>query len=781
MQCRPKAILSLRIHSEAKGFPPPNHKPKKTPGEKPMETGNNGHQQRPWRSLLAVYLTALLVIHPIAGGLLRADEVTTLTSVADSYLDQQFPGSNNGTSGTLDVQSRSTRNRRAILRFDLSSITAGSAVKTSVLSLFLNSAPSASRTHAVHRVAGTTQWTETGVTWNSRNGTTNWTSAGGDFNATAAATATSGTTSNVTITWNVLSDGSVLNIPQNWLDTPSSNLGLTVKDTVEDDASGFLGQYLSREQNPPPRLAVHYLRNVTLGNPTIGISEVTHSWTFPLGSTSSNYNGVLFSKLQGSTPPSNTPSDGTAYLIGDTVAASETVGINTSSFTTTSATDENGENSVVLPGTTYAYKAFTHDDTTIIGAASATPPHYSNGVASGNVATSAGGGTQKKWSYLTSATTLAAPGLDPGVIVVTGSNDNKVHSMSATNGGRNYQPRGATGTTSGAIQSRPPVIASTDTSNTTCANVCDIVFVGAGDGKVYAFRTDTGQQLWASPLLTNAGGQIQGAPALQLKAFSGAGYPFSFDLVIVGTRNLGDTTGNKIYGLNGNTGAVVWTFAPGNLDIINSTPMLDPFNNAVWVTSRAGGGAHPSLWKLSTATGNQLAAITLTTTNKDVDSSPVLNLDESFLYATTNGGDLLAVDTSTNTVYSTNVGSGSGVGFPIPSTVGGTDELYFSTTVGGGTVHKRIFDRTAHTFTVGWNTALGAASTPMQTFPPLALAFYVGAGDGRLHKLDPASGADVAQRTVRAGATIGDPSFDTTTSRLYVGDSSGRIYAFDAF
>ncbi|HXN21354.1 MAG TPA: DNRLRE domain-containing protein [Candidatus Dormibacteraeota bacterium] len=747
-----------------------------------MKTRNNGHQERLWSSLVAVYLAALLVLGTRPGaGLVYADEVTTLTAAADSFLDQSLPTLNYGTAPTLNVKSNIASNTRAIVRFDLSSIAAESAVKTSILSLTLSVAPSASRTNAVYRVTGTTQWTEAGVTWNTIDGATTWATAGGNLSPTSAATASTGTTPNVTTTWTVLGDGTVANIPQSWLDTPATNLGLIVRDTVESDPSLFLAQYLPRELTPSPNLAVHYLRNVTLSTPTPGISEVTHSWAFPASSPPSSYNGLLLSRLQGSTAPSSTPSDGTTYLLGDTVAGSETVGINTSGVGTTTATDENGANSVVLPATTYTYKAFTQDATTITGAATAAPPHYSKGVASSSVTTSTGGGANKNWSYFAGATTLAAPALNPGVTVVTGSNDSKVHSMSYSNGQRNYKPAGSVGTTGGAIQSRPSIIGLGYTTHPTCANACDIAYLGANDGKVYAFRTDTGQVLWTSSLLTNAGGQIQGAPAVQLKTFSNSGYTLAFDVVIVGTRNLADTTGNKVYGLNGNTGAIVWTFSPGNLDMVNSTPAVDYVSNVVWITSRAGGGTQPSIWKLNTVTGSLANSITLSTANKDIDGSPTLNDIGSFLYALTNGADLVAVQTSNNSIFTTNVGSGAGVGFPIPLYVSGTDEIYFSSTVSGGKVHKRIFDRSAHTFSSGWDTTLASASTPIFTPSPLALAIYAGGSDGKLHKFNPTTGADILQRTINVSATVGDPSFDTVGLKFYVGDASGRIYSFDQF
>jgi hypothetical protein len=47
-------------------------------------------------------------------------------------------------------------------------------------------------------------------------------------------------------------------------------------------------------------------------------------------------------------------------------------------------------------------------------------------------------------------------------------------------------------------------------------------------------------------------------------------------LVIVENRAMSAAPpGNKIYGLNGNTGATVWTANTGNLDMVNSTPMVD--------------------------------------------------------------------------------------------------------------------------------------------------------------------------------------------------------------
>ena len=130
--------------------------------------------------------------------------------------------------------------------------------------------------------------------------------------------------------------------------------------------------------------------------------------------------------------------------------------------------------------------------------------------------------------------------------------------------------------------------------------------------------------------------------------------------------------------LNARTGAVVWTFAPGDLDIINSTPLIDFTNNEVWVTSRAGtGGTQPSFRKLDSNTGAELESFCL----GDIDGSSTLNADGKQGYAVTNAGDLVAARTDIpSCTFTTSPVTGAGVGFPIPIAAGANaDDIYFST------------------------------------------------------------------------------------------------------
>jgi outer membrane protein assembly factor BamB len=1077
---------------------------------------------RNYPGIMLRWFLAWLLVCPATP--LLSDEQTAVTSTRDATVNQGAPTTNNGAAATVSTHTAKNANQRSLVRFDLSTtgLNSNTAMKTSTLNLVPTTPLFTSRNQEAHRITGTTDWTELGVTWNTRNGVLAWATPGGDFDPTATATQPSGTTAGTPVSFNVLSDSTSANIPQGWINGTIPNYGLLVKDQSEDGATwsftvpitvtvganapfngyngysaqitgfntaalvtagkmlancndlsiarfaantwtqldrqvincntanttiwfklqadiaalgsdtsysmfygnanapaplanlnnvylaydnfdadtlnqppagwtvqgggpwnvvaGGAGNQILRESNnaggnrniikvnaianerdvwvqadvrmisanglestgcpigrvggntalnltayrsclqfitnlrvsqlaywnagnfnslreplypwvdntfytvagaffggpvaatlktyvngvfqatPPqpfvngnvttagsvglfvyngdpvnydfdnflarrytepeptavvgaeaanalsplygsrkngtaanqPTLNLHYLRDVTLSAPTLGISEITLNWTFPIGSTNANYDGVLFAKQAGIVAPSFAPADGTVYNTGAQPVAGQFIAANTGAFATVSVLDENGDNSIVLPGTQYTYKSYTHDATAIPGAASVAAPHYSFGNTSTQTDTTVTGGVaNKNWSYKTGATTLAAPALDPGNIVVAGGNDNNVHAMRVTDGLRNYQPGGVSGVTGGAIQGRPPLIAAGDTSNPTCQNKCAVTYVAAGDGTVYAFRADSGALLWQTAVLTTgAGSGFLAAPAVQVKSFSGVGYLNAFDLVIVATRNVGagSTTNNKVFGLNGNTGATVWTFNPGNMDIVNATPYIDYTKNMVWVASRSIGGiGQPSLWNINTNTGSLSASFNL----NDIDQAPTQNFDGRVIYVTTNGGVLYAVRTDIN-----NCAQGSAAlgvtprGFPIPiETAALNDDVFFSTATGVSKVHvlypSGVSCVPPVTFTVspgGWvNPAITNPSSLMFTSAPQAEFMFVASSDGHLYKINPTTGANVANRLINAGAMIGDPSFDTVIQKFYVGDSTGHIFSFDLF
>jgi len=173
-------------------------------------------------------------------------------SSADSYVDQFNPTTNYGSSTTLSVNTRASRNTRALVQFTIAAIPANS-VSSATMQLYLTTAPAASRTHNAHLI--TQSWTEAGVTWDTYDGTNNWTTAGGDFSGTATASTTTGTTSGVTLSWTVTSD------VQAYVNGTATNYGWLVKDQTESATPNRTSAYASKEYATPanrPLLSVTF-------------------------------------------------------------------------------------------------------------------------------------------------------------------------------------------------------------------------------------------------------------------------------------------------------------------------------------------------------------------------------------------------------------------------------------------------------------------------------------------------------------------------------------------
>jgi len=184
----------------------------------------------------------------------RANTVTIQPSAADAYLDEDRPGTGFGSSSTMSVQSRSGgRDRRALVQFSLSAIPAGSSITSATLELFMTGAPSATRTYDVHRI--TRSWVESQVTWDNRDNNTTWTAPGGDYDATPAASSTTGTVSNVWLSWDVTAT------VQAWYAGSAANYGVLIKDAAENSTTAYTATFASRENGTAanrPRLVVTY-------------------------------------------------------------------------------------------------------------------------------------------------------------------------------------------------------------------------------------------------------------------------------------------------------------------------------------------------------------------------------------------------------------------------------------------------------------------------------------------------------------------------------------------
>jgi hypothetical protein len=187
-----------------------------------------------------------LTIHTAASSV-PATTCTLSTAAADTYADQGSSGSNFGTATTMHVRSGTTLllladNKRSFVHFNLSScsIPSSARVLTAGMTLFLSTAPSASRTYQAHRI--TQSWGETALDWDNQPATA----------SLATASVATGTTANVTREWSVVAD------VRAFIAGTATNNGWRIRDAVES-ASGE-GRFGTREDaaSRRPRLVITY-------------------------------------------------------------------------------------------------------------------------------------------------------------------------------------------------------------------------------------------------------------------------------------------------------------------------------------------------------------------------------------------------------------------------------------------------------------------------------------------------------------------------------------------
>lgn len=730
-------------------------------------------------------LVGLLLAAPLIARetiVLQKSATDTQARGGDATLNQGSPNSNN-VGPTLTVESLSSANQRAIVEFDLSRIP-NVGIKQALLTLHVITPPPGSAgtlTYGAYDVASF--WQPSSVTWDTRAETTAWGIPGGDIGGSATGTTTV-TSASTTAQFNITSD------VQSWYNG-NPNYGTIVKDQTENDATAASTVFGSKEASVAtnaPELDVTFVQNVTGLTATPGNASVTLTWTIPspIGTpkTGESYVGVLILRrsslpVDRSSVPTDTTDPGLCAAVGTaTVVFDDTSG--KTSFTDNSTNDTC---SVGPPhnGLTYFYKVFLRDN---LNYYSSQP--VSNGSAfteeiSATPAASASARGESQWMANTASTSLAAPSVIPGSVTAIGSQSNLLFLVNPNTGLRLFPPVSI----GGPISSRSSLIDSG--SSSTGKNV---IYVADNDGLVYAISTDTGVILWVANPTGATANAFQGAAAVQLKSASAVSYTLSTDLLAVGTRNTGTTTANQIFGLNGNTGGTIWSITGGvsgvpSMDIINSTPQIDYFNSAIWVTSRSAcGTSQPSLWKLNPNSGVVLATANL----GDTDASPTLSSPSDVLFVGTNGnflsgstctagnGILYAINPSTGQmVTSYSAGDGAIISFPVVLNTAPPYTIVFS---GASAVHAVSYDPTGPAFTDLWDTTISVPSAPV-SYTGLSDVF-VGSADGKIHELDVSSGQDLKDVIVDTGTpgVVGDPALDITLSNIYVSTSDQRAYGF---
>ncbi|HHN74968.1 MAG TPA: hypothetical protein ENK10_07035 [Acidobacteria bacterium] len=498
----------------------------------------------------------------------------------------------------------------------------------------------------------------------------------------------------------------------------------------------------------------------------------------------SDLSGFLVLRHTGAAVDSD-PVDGTTYTVGDVIGTgNDVVCVTTASGGAIDSCTDN----TVTNGQTYYYKVYSYD----------TSKNYAGGVSRTALPRS---DQSYKFSYTTSSSTLAAPGVVANTYIVGTGNDRLLHRMTEANGSRGTWDPPSTG---GAVQSRP-VSGDLDLSSGTDYTS----FMSAQNGYLYRFALDgTGAAAEGSVDAVTAAscssGLLQAGPVVMLQDVGNNG--ISGDQgVIVATRC--GATDNKIliYDLTLATLQSSYDGSTGGLGISNASPIIlymqtASRKNLVYVPVRADGGESLVVLEVDGSGLFVTPAYSVVSGIGDIDASPAFarrgsNRDdwhvavgntagEIYLYQATArvGGAGTALNQLDSYTAATGDGPVKGIAISTGVAVSPSYENWVVWTT----------DNTVHGIKIGtdgrfatssyWSRSISGASIPLVlrgVGGGTATRAYVGSSDGKLYELNATDGSVVSSPTVESGKTIGDPTFDYadgTNQGIVVGSTGGSFH-----
>jgi outer membrane protein assembly factor BamB len=422
-------------------------------------------------------------------------------------------------------------------------------------------------------------------------------------------------------------------------------------------------------------------------------------------------------------PPQN-PTDPRATTLGEFSQA----GVATTSHTG------------LVNGTTYYYAAFAKDADGRLSTArrsSGRPDATASGV---------------RWAYTAGGRKPIQVGVN--VVYHFVSDDFVLHELRGDAGGIAVWPAGWTPVQlEASVASRPSISRATTPPS---------VRVSSDDGRVHAFDSNTGATLWTSPEL----GIAVDATVVRQN-----------NVLLVGSRGSGRK--GTFYGLEGQTGAILWRFdnGPGPTamgDVVSAATLDGDIPGRVYFTSRRRGRA-PTLWALQfTATSaTKLWALDVKDPTGPVTWRP------GVLYVANDAHEVLAIDTATGTPrWTVPFRATERIHGYVWAPLGAT-QLYFAT---DGHVNA-IADDGSSASTVWPGVPIPHPSQPIFLGAPLN-SVYAGGNDGRLYAIDATASNPTPTSIVLGDATrrgqVGDISADLTTNApgavLLVPKQGGVVY-----
>ncbi|HYV45371.1 MAG TPA: hypothetical protein VFA20_10940 [Myxococcaceae bacterium] len=471
------------------------------------------------------------------------------------------------------------------------------------------------------------------------------------------------------------------------------------------------------------------------------------NWTNP-----AQHDGVLILRAIGA-PPNTAPTDHFAYLPQQLIGNARVL-VATSSTSLNTYTDSGLAND-----TRYYYRVYNHFNN-LTYASGNVPPGGIWGEPKART------GANPLWCYSTGFPNLLQPVTDLGVAVYSAGNlgavtGNVTDTANVNNDGlEKFRPVSV----GAPVQSRFLVVPLAGHAGANYA------VVGDQGGRVTAVNSATGAVLWVANGGVTLGDRVQGQPIIQFASRANAAYlavHAGRDLIFVGTRNT--TAPNKVYALSSVNGSVVWTYAPGDLGMVNGGFMVDYEFNRLFVAARGTG----SLRVLSSITGGEITRLNL----GDIDSGVVrdqgfsgLTSDDSAEVINTSG-TVTAVDVI-NLVPRWSVTPGASSTFVTPTGTG------FIISLNSGAVQRWLISGMGGMGgapNLMWSAAVPGPSGVRIDF--VRQKIFAGGSDGRLYEMDTVTGA-ARSFPVDLGQGVGTPTIDTVVNRLHVGSLDGRLCAF---
>lgn len=476
---------------------------------------------------------------------------------------------------------------------------------------------------------------------------------------------------------------------------------------------------------------------------------VVVNWSNP-----ATHDGVLVLRAVGA-PPDTAPTQGRRYsqgeLVGNAVVAYADAFSFSGSFTDTT----------VQPGQALYYRLFNRDEFSVYAAGNAPAPAPGNHLF---VVVPDGGPAAPAWCLSMGLPALQQPYTELGRAVYQSSNGayftgTTLSTSPAADGHEKWRPS----LTRGVVQARP-------TAQRVGGEANPSLFVGDQRGYAYRLSTTTGAIAWTGNGGAPLGEVIQAQALVGLRQFSSAAFQATYpvDLVFFATRNTVNRASNSVRALRADTGAVAWTYQPGDLDQVTGAPFYDALNQMLWVASARGAG--PSLRVLDVV--NPATPALVVSDLGDIPSGVALHGTLNQAVVVDRGGKARGYVLNTRALAWEHDVGGTVTAPVVPY----QSDFLVSTTTG---VMRYRVDASTSAVSAVW-------SSPTPLHLPSAVRvdganqkLYVGDADGYLRRLDLATGTLEASVRVSTVGGVSMPSFDSTSGlrRVYVGTADGRLCA----